>query len=285
MNAFMMKTSLTLILFLHLELTLCKYQQPIFPPFPAFSAYTCKGHDRWLVHYNDTEKSEQIFQDWLYYRQNDCLNKTLEHSPAPVNGIGSSIQWSMRSLVLAIELGMIYRPNGKQVKPRVPGPWIWADENAQNCTLGIRTVDCYFKPLSICSFENHTDSLSSIDIQKIQRGQLNGLQPKLSDTCTIAKDLRKPIQWVHAQYTNYFLRYSEHMAASIDNRILQVFGRIRRNKNRHSDYNRSTIAVHVRGGDPYKYDRRQIANISFYMEAVDYFVKKLQRLGRPVETV
>ena len=146
-------------------------------------------------------------------------------------------------------------------------------------------MDCYFKPLSICSFVNHTDSISSIDIQKIQRGQTNGLQPKLSDTCTIAKDLRKPIQWVHAQYTNYFLRYSEHMAASIDDRILQVFGRIRRNRNRHNDYNRSTIAVHVRGGDPYKYDRRQIANISFYMEAVDYFVKKLQRLGRPVETV
>ena len=272
-----------LCLLIYSKLIYSKYQ-PIFPPFPAFSAFNCQ--DKWPVQYNDTTESERIFLDWLYYRQNDCGNIKHDISPAPVNGIGASLQWSIRSFVLAIEQGIVYRPNGKPTKPRIPGQWIWADENANNCTLGIRTVDCYFKPLSICNYENHTDSISSFDNQKFQRGKTNMFQPIIRDTCNIAKELRKPVQWIHAQYTNYFLRYSDDMNANINRKILQVFGRIRRNENRRNySYNKSTIAVHVRGGDPYKYDKRQIANISYYMDAVFYFAKKLQQLGRPVETV
>lgn len=181
--------------------------------------------------------------------------------------------------MLAIELGgTVSRPHSGQYKN--VEPFLWADLNENNCTLGVRCIDCYFEPLSICH-SNHENfyayqqqyhlnmSQMKEDIKYLGEGSL--------DFCALGRKTKKSSQWVLGQLYHYILRpRKQDMAIAVANRKDWVFNQLTRKSN-------SIIGVHIRGGIPD--GNRHPANISYYIGHIDKIAEQFARMGSPVEVV
>ena len=116
------------------------------------------------------------------------------------------------------------------------------------------------------------------------------------DTCTMARLSQKSLQWVHGQFFQYMTRLRDDMQTEVDARKTVVFNQLH---NSSADPNillsatphgvgaggtrNGTIGVHVRGGNPDS--NRKVANISYYIDAIDKKAAELEEQGRPVGLV
>ena len=269
-------------------LFLIAYSLLAFSKGQIYSVFDCRGSESWEVDYSNRDEDMRVFQNWIYARQNLC-NRELYLEPAPINGIGSSIQYAIKNLITAFELNKIYRPNGLIGRRGAPGKWLWTDDNPSrfNCTFEMPSVDCYFAPLSDCGFRKHP-------LAKQYRVELNSSREFLEsavqllpigpiDTCTMGRIMKKPLQWIHGQFTHYFLRYRHELAADIQARMNMVFPPDNDNTT-NRDF--ATIAVHIRAGKSMTaVDGRVPTNITRYMRHVDQYTRELALMNKTVSTV
>lgn len=241
-----------------------------------WSAWSCLDVS-WPVDVSDSVANKalaQSFRNWLSAWQDDCGRKSL-HGPAPrvIGGVSDNFNWIMRDFMTAIEIGKIYRPMGE---------WHWAhtsNENKQNCTLGLTSVDCFFEPISVCQLGSPRLNVSAID--QIYKE----LAFPARDSCTIASTLRKPIQWVHNHMVNYVFRPNARLQQRIDGIRSQLTAAM---SNTSCGYNASdgqqelgeSICVHVRAGKPD--NGRHVSNLDKIMEYVDSIVASTQGRVRVV---
>ena len=108
-----------------------------------YSVFECRGH-KWNLTSNDNNESMQVFQDWLYAWQNGCQYHKIQlahHERLNYGGMGCTLQYELKELITYVELNLIYRSNGV---------WQWAEhEEAKNCLMGLGSIDCFFKPISL----------------------------------------------------------------------------------------------------------------------------------------
>ena len=146
-----------------------------------YSAFTCPGHG-WPVNNTNLVSRGHEFQHWLMAVQSDCARLSLYTEDAPHNGITSSINYAIKHFVTAHELGAIYRPRG--VHPQ----WEWAHSDPAKCTLGIKGVDCFFQPLSLCGYESAVGAelYTKVSVEEIDAVYLKWTKAK-RDVCGTAR--------------------------------------------------------------------------------------------------
>jgi hypothetical protein len=139
----------------------------------GWSVFACKGQT-WNITSNDNVRSMQIFQDWIYAWQNGCEFRAVELGhPKLLNfgGLGFALQYELKQLIWYVEMNKIYRADGI---------WQWAEyEESKNCTLGLGSIDCYFKPISMCGLDRFL-SMEMLLILDIKNHQILILQKLFS---------------------------------------------------------------------------------------------------------
>ena len=229
------------------------------PVYSTKSAFVCSGS--WDVRKNDSERMFGIFQNWIYGWQNNCVGKTTSAGLPIGSGIGSGMESATRWLMWALESNRIYRPSGH---------WAWADPNV--CPL--KTVDCYFRPLSSCGLQTLGNmNLFTAEEQNQYNESTQIFGRESQDSCSLARKAKKPLQWIHGSLLHYIMRPSEHLRSEIHAAVVDV---------RRQAGNGSLIGVHIRRGTPDS--GRHVANTSYYIAAVDSIADQLVRLGRPPVT-
>ena len=189
---------------------------------------------------------------------------------APINGIGSSINYAMKFFVTAIELGYIYRPNGE-------GPrWVWAQTDPSLCTKGIPAVDCFFEELSPCWNDGANAAPNPEYVKVIE--ELGGQ----SDICGIAQRFQQSIQWVTSQYYAYLFRPKAPEMVDFIQKKLKLLdpppGVAK------SDW--TTMSMHLRGGTHTKpTDHRIPLPLEHYIKVMDMYAARLEKQGRPLKAV
>lgn len=223
----------------------------------------------WYIQDHDSVEAGKKLQDWIYAYQNDCSHKQINHEPLPEIGIGSTLQYITNQLLWCLSQNFIYRPTST---------FAFADFDPKNCTLGISSIDCYFKPMSTCGFEkvaNPLDIRSDVNIKEV----LGNFSVTHGDVCTLGRLLQKPIQWVHAQFIDYMMRPRHDIAEDIQKRLDIVYAKKRLNPDKSS-----VIGVHVRDGNTYDFGRR-VLNLTTYLQFIDKKAEELAAQGKPVVTV
>eukprot|EP01036_Dinobryon_divergens_P028199 gene28199-37102_t len=169
--------------------------------------------------------------------------------------------------LLSSEIGLIYRPHDSK-------PYLFADTKNTNCVANIRSIDCYFQPLSYCS----TSLTAPILTQK--QVKYANLLPSKIDTCTMGRLLKRPLSWLQAQVLEYIIRPSPKLEKDIFWREQAVFSKI-------NSTNLSSISVQMRTGDGETIEggRTNIPSLQKYMELIDYYADQLAASGRPVGVV
>ena len=190
----------------------------------CWSAFDCGTVPVWSVVGNDNEYAMRKFQDWIFAWQHLCSARETFQEIATNMGFAMSLQSAVKHLLTAIEMGKIYRPQGKIEMHQ----WIWAEEEASLCTMRIRTVDCFSEPLSTCTMESHYNTM--LTHQELHTLSQQDMQLALkfsgpTDVCGLARSSYKPVQWVHGQLLHYLLRPNLATAAEIELRLQKVYGR------------------------------------------------------------
>jgi hypothetical protein len=217
----------------------------------------------------------KIFQDWLYSWQNDCSARKCTHighnKKMNMGGISRALNYEIRDFFSLLESNCIYRPDGW---------WIWSEQGNGNCTLGQSAIDCYFQPFSTCGLSNPSVALT-IHYNESAMPVVNhtavfqSFTPNTRDSCGLAEYMKRSLQWVHGQVIHYFMRPRADINETIQSRLHQVYADLPKNN--------SIIAVHFRGGD---LDiGRKVANMSFYIDAVDKLAADLHFQGKAVDRV
>lgn len=243
-----------------------------------YSAFTCPGHG-WPVNNTNLVSRGHEFQHWLMAVQSDCARLSLYTEDAPHNGITSSINYAIKHFVTAHELGAIYRPRG--VHPQ----WEWAHSDPAKCTLGIKGVDCFFQPLSLCGYESAVGAelYTKVSVEEIDAVYLKWTKAK-RDVCGTARAFKVAVQWVFAQYMTYLFRmpisYNVKRSEVLRNTTVSE-------KLRHTS---STMGVHIRGGNRNTssmtyIDGRLPLSIDHYVKHIDEFAIKLKNRGKPLALV
>jgi len=228
------------------------------------NAFSCLG-STWSIE-NSTVTTED-FQKYLFATQNTC-NRRIWQQPIGSAGIGATMKEAINLFAFAFECGMIYRPSDAK-------PYLFADFKKQNCNSHIRSIDCYFEPLSSCGTDLTKPILTEEDSMS-----LSLLPPKI-DACTTARLLKRPISWLKAQILEYIIRPGPILAKEMKWRVEKVF----------ENYNPqqfSSIAIQMRTGDGELLDggRAYIPSLDRYMEAIDYYAEQLATInGRSVGIV
>jgi hypothetical protein len=104
------------------------------------NAYSCQGSS-WSIENATITAAE--FQDYLFATQNTC-NRKVQIQPIGSTGIGATMKEAINLFLLSSEIGLIHRPHDSK-------PYLFADTKNTNCVANIRSIDCYFQPLSYCS--------------------------------------------------------------------------------------------------------------------------------------
>eukprot|EP00667_Euglena_gracilis_P012703 EG_transcript_13060 len=157
----------------------------------------------------DNAECVERMQRWLYARQFRPENCAVVHAPRLDHfaGLGSSIMSSARLMLRALEGGAVYRPAGE---------WLWADPNASACQLGLRSIDCFTLPLSVCNASQehrHTFTDDSFDYS------IAGAATPTS-VCGLARQYRKPSLWVIGNLIRFHLRLPAPLLEVIHGRVL-----------------------------------------------------------------
>lgn len=235
-----------------------------------YSAFDCGGR-QWELNYSKSSPDMEIFQNWIYAWQHSCGVRNVDVNPAQSWGIGRTLHLAVKNFVTAIEMNMIWRPT-EQNAARVSGAFLWAEDNPSNCTLGVRSIDCYFLPISTCGFPSHNENNTHLASKLAFSNQA-------VDSCAMAQLSKKPLIWVHGQFFHYLSRLRPDIQVDVDEKKKQVFGILGTSK----DAFKATIGVHVRGGAPDT--DRKVANLSYYIDAVDTKAAEMAGEGRPVGLV
>ena len=227
------------------------------------NAFSCQGAS-WSTE-NSTITTEE-FQDYLFVTQNTC-NRRVQVQPIGSAGIGATMKEAVNLFLLFSESGYIYRPHDSK-------PYLFADMNKLNCVANIRSIDCYFEPLSYCATLLTPPTLTQKQLQ-----QYNLLPPKI-DTCTMGRLLKRPLSWLQAQVLEYIIRPSPKLAKDMFWREDSIFSNI-------NPKYRSSISVQMRTGSGETLDggRSYVPSLQRYMELIDFYADELAASGRPVGTV
>ena len=188
-----------------------------------YSSYSCASK-AWNISYDTYERDSSLFQAWLYKYQHTCEGaQEIEVTGGPRCGIGCSINFAVKMLMGSIELKRVYRPDGRTISAKVPGVWMYADDNTDNCTLGLRAVDCWFAPLSLCARKSNNGPIEIMNYSGIY-GDIDSYKPSYAgsyyvitdkdiddfhnklrrinpsiDSCSMAKAIEKPLLWIHGR--------------------------------------------------------------------------------------
>ncbi len=231
--------------------------------------------NQYIVHYNDSVESAVTFHNWLDAWQGTCDNRQYWTAEAVNSGIGASINLCVKNLAASIEHNNIYRPLAGKDDMYA---WMWADERENCSTKTFQSIDCFLEPLSLC-YSNAT-SVTATDKEKYAKDiQFSGA----SDTCNLASKLHKPLQWLTAQLYVRFFRYTAKVQDRINQRLYAVYGLPAEQKKKKDSKNSTTIAVHIRGGDPDQ--GRVVLAVDTYMKYVDEIAVKAAAQGKPVGIV
>ena len=227
------------------------------------NAFSCQGSS-WSTE-NSTITTEE-FQEYLFATQNTC-NRRVQVQPIGSAGIGATMKEAVNLFLLNSENGYIYRPHDSK-------PYLFADMNKVNCVASIRSIDCYFEPLSYCA-----TPLTPPELTQKQLQMYDLLPPKI-DTCTMARLLKRPLSWLQAQVLEYIIRPGPKLAKDMFLREDFVFSNI-------NPRYRSSISVQMRTGDGETLSggRSYIPSLERYMEIIDFYADQLAASGRPVGTV
>ncbi len=186
------------------------------------------------------------------------------------------MNYALKHFITSHESGMIYRPDGKSP------PWDWAHSEPSHCTLGIKAVDCFFQPFSVCGHEHHSDAKLYAPIGKdIIDSSYEKWGKSGRDICSTAKAFRASVQWVFAQYAAYMFRMRNLNHSEILNSTLLS----EKDKQKFS-----TMSVHIRGGNRntssiVHLDGRLPLLIEHYVNIIDEFAEKMKKQGKPLALV
>lgn len=254
-----------------LALLLCAWSPTQSPSVEAYSVWTCKGYEPWPT-VSENINSTITFQNWLYAWHHSCegtgrsiiSSNVLNHN----GGYGHSFQQIAQKMVGSIESNQIFVSRED---------FLWADDDANNCTLQVKTVDCYFEPTSTCGYgdRSKTDPYIRTDINL--NASLHAFINAPIDSCTMAKKAKKSLIWVYGQFLKYLIRPRRDVleeVRTVTDPILSLRGK---------HENSSILAVHIRGGLP---DGGRVPlNISDYIPHIDDMAAFFARQGKPVAAV
>ena len=246
----------------------------------ATSPYTCKGNIHNITRENNEEASNN-FQRWLHWRQNQldrCESGQVESSTQYGFGLGASILESIKKLITSMETGKkayvisflelkffrlwatgrIYRPHST---------WLWSeDQHPENCTMGLKVIDCFSLPLSHCfkvkdqykilpySYVDPYKSLYNISIGSFSTPD--------RDICGMGSMTSKPTIWVLGQLLFYHLRPNPIIEAEVQKRVRAAL-----ESPSPLPPGSLTLAMHIRSGmDKYEVfnSRHQLFSIIFF---------------------
>jgi len=226
------------------------------------SGFDCGHYGHWDLVRNET--MFYLFQEWLHNWQQQC-DKGFFEGMSLGQGMGSDIIGASNWFEFAIERNNVYRPYHY---------WQWSNLDVSNCSIpnSKGTIDCYFEPLSTCGLDSNQINLVSNN----DRDRLNYLNEayelfnylNATDACYLAFKAKRSIQWIHGSFLHYITRPRKDLIPYYQSRVNIL--------NASNDKGGRIIGVHIRGGSPD--NRRTIANVSYYIEAIDIIAKELDQV-------
>ena len=237
-----------------------------------YSCCQCGHYPVWnvtgLTNATTNIEATNVFQQWLNWWQFDpgrCANPGphIVRIKTGGGGLGHSFSISFAStFILSLEKGQIFRPSPSD-------HWTWADPTGANCTLHIKSLDCWSLPLSTCGVPtaSHTNAIASIAAANHSSHLADKLKGKYIDICTLATEMSKPTIWIYGQLV-YFIsaRHSPETGAVVMNRVRQVFGSDAGDM-KAGNSGSAVIGVQIRAGKPD--NNRLVAPFAPYIQLVD----------------
>mmetsp|Transcript_23839 Transcript_23839/g.32660 ORF Transcript_23839/g.32660 Transcript_23839/m.32660 type:complete len:421 (-) Transcript_23839:26-1288(-) len=249
----------------------------------TLSPFTCKGKNYNITKHDNDEMSKN-FQRWLYWRQNNpqrCGIGKVETNTQYGFGLGASIAESVKKMIQSIEMGNIYRPHTS---------WLWSeDQYPENCTLKIKSIDCYSLPISECVNLNKEYKIRSYEYPqsyaKIYKN-LTGAEliAEDRDICDMGAMVFKPTIWVLGQLFLYHMRPTPSIQNEIDTRVQKALKLMNNTKNGQS----LSLALHIRSGmDSFEHAKhgRKTLPMSRYIAVIDRIQEELQMQGKSLGVV
>lgn len=238
-----------------------------------YSPFNC-GSLTWEIDMTDSVQASKWFMDWLLLWQFDCdAHRPNFPKSAHNGGLGSSYMFASKYFMEGIEFKDVFRPlHGND-------PWLWADPNPNNCSLHIRSYDCFTEPISDCGIPNAPPRDPSLvkELDRIRASMpenpLCDIVTKLMDVCTFAKILRKPVKWVHGHLLMYLTRPRPDAKAAIHHRKREIFSKLPRVVGNRTAV---TVGMQVRAG-PLNDDRSALNNLTEIVSLIDHAVRDIER--------
>lgn len=226
-----------------------------------YSPFNC-GNSEWELSYNNTEVAARYFYDWLLHWQFDCeKNHPVNGKFAAGGGLGSSFMFGSKYFMDAIEMRQVFRPVHWNTY------WTFAAENAENCTLNIRSYDCFSEPLSDCGLTNKRSEYllqqlnASTERMVTNPLQQFGINPSIwMDICTFAKVLKKSVKWVHGHLMYYMIRPRQDVQVIINQRVQSIFANLPKH----------TVTLGMSG--TLDNNRKQLTNLTEILHIIDHKV-------------
>lgn len=236
----------------------------------TFSVFHCGSYNAksWeITNHTDHENSDiKNFQSFLYFWQNNCLNRKRSHEYIDNENdknFATMIMNHIKHFILAIELGQIYRPKNN-IK-------IIGYNNIHNCSLGLGAIDCFFKPISRCEAKKHhvydIQAVDELDTMDLSTGKEIALTLGGHDICAAAKYMKKSVQWIHGQYLDFMIQSRLDIASNITRRKNEILDIVKQKESGMS------IGVYVEG-------IHQISEVSALIEFIDMKSKFLIDNGK-----
>jgi len=223
------------------------------------SGFDCGHYGNWNIENNNT-KIFDIVQQWLTQWQKQC-DKDFYYGLPLGQGIGSDIIGASNWFEFAIENNKVFRP---------PYYWIWSDIDVSNCSIpnSKGTIDCYFEPISPCGL--NSSQLKLVSTSSAETNYINEAYDLFNylnqtDACYLAFKSKHSIQWIHGSFLHYITRPRKDLVQYYAQRRNLLFEK--------NNKEGKIIGVHVRGGSPD--NGRHVANVSYYIEAIDIIAKEL----------
>lgn len=239
----------------------------------GWSAFTCVGQEPWEVTAEDNSEATKIFQNWILFRQNRCINTTsipFWVKTQPYGGLGSHLTASVADLLKATELGHIYFPMAG---------YVWGYGNQSRCSRGIRAVDCYNLPLTLCTpnkpLLHYPSEINVTSAVEFHDGP--------SDICVVTKKLKKTILWTMGQVYLYHIRLPPVLNHEFEAEYKMTMKILKSAKPKRKENKCVTTAIHVRTGH-LDFGRRPFDG-SEHIDRLQQMNKDLQTHGKEICSV
>jgi hypothetical protein len=185
------------------------------------SGFVCSGS--WEVDQGDAPFVFNQFQKWIYAWQHNCrIGRKYFTSPSiSTASFAASYHNAADLLMMSMEAGTIFRPHsGRWGKANT---FQWADVNEAACTLGLRSLDCYFEPVTPCNTDQMDKYMANVNDAQVKQDLARFNFPDAQDSCTIAKTLKKSMVWVYGSLLHYLFRPSQQIQWPVYQRIISAF--------------------------------------------------------------